>query len=445
MDKKLLFSAILIIAMTVMVISVEIIDSPFIPQPSPPPPARKAADLKGRKVTVMTNHPHLKAADLAAQWFHEETGAIVRNIVVDYTEMLSYAISDASSDDPQLDIIMFWYVDVGALAEKGVLTDLTGFIEENRQVLHPEDFIPSLYAPYSLYKEKRWALPYDGDTHVLFYRKSLLQKYGFSPPQTWDEFSLIARTITENEKNNGIYGTAIMAQPAAMIIVSSFVNRLGGFGGRMLDENGRPVINSDEAVAALSAMIEQSAYALPTPMETDWEVARDAFLSGKVAMADQWTDIGIMAEDPEQSVIRGDWGAVQMPRGSGEKGRHSPALNSGFSLGVSAKAKDPEAALAYLLFVSRPDITLRLNLVNGGIDPVRISVLNSDEYKKFAPELSKAAQAALTSATAWPCIPQTQKLLDILTINIRLALEGQKSPREALDDTQKQWTDLIGS
>ncbi|MEZ4528609.1 MAG: extracellular solute-binding protein [Desulfobacterales bacterium] len=374
MDRKLLLAAILIIAMTVMVISVEIIDSPH-----PPVPVQKSVqkiDLKGRKLTVMTNHPHVRAADLAAEWFHKESGAIVRNIVVDYTEMLSYAVKDASSDDPQLDVIMFWYVDTGSLAEKGVLRDLTAFIEENREILQPEDFIPSLYDPYTLYKGKRWALPYDGDTHVLFYRKSLLQKYGFSPPETWDEFTVIARTVTEKEKQNGIYGTAIMARPAAMILVSSFVNRLGGFGGRMLDENSQPAINSEEAVAALSALMDQAAYALPTPMETDWEVARDAFLSGKIAMADQWTDIGIMAEDPEQSVIQGDWGAVQMPKGSGEKARHSPALNSGFSLGVSAKAKDPEAALAYLLFVSGWNNRLRLNLINGACRSVRISVLN---------------------------------------------------------------------
>jgi len=338
---------------------------------------------------------------------------------------------------------MLWYVDVGALAEKGVLTDLTGFIEENRKILQPGDFIPTLYDPYTLYEGKRWALPYDGDSHVLFYRKSLLHKYGFSPPRTWDEFAVIARTITENEKNSGIYGTAIMAPNSAMACLPFFINRLGAFGGQMLDAENKPCINSEEAVAALSALLEHAQYALPTPLETDWETARDAFLSGRIAMAEQWTDIGIMAEDPEQSMIRGDWGAVQMPRGSGEKARHSPALNSGFSLGISAKAKDPETARAYLLFVSRPDITLRLNLINGGIDPVRISVLDSEEYKKFAPELSKTAQAALTSATAWPCIPQTQQLLDILTVNIRLALEGQKTPRQALDDTQKQWTEII--
>jgi len=80
MDKKLLIPAILIIALTVVVISVEIIGN-YSPPPSPVSPAKN--DLGGRTVTVMTNHPHLGAADALAEWFHEESGAVVRNIVVD--------------------------------------------------------------------------------------------------------------------------------------------------------------------------------------------------------------------------------------------------------------------------------------------------------------------------------------------------------------------------
>ncbi len=442
MDKKLLIPAILITALTVMVICVDIIENPSPPLSSAPAPEKK---LHGRTVTVMSNHPHVRAADILAEWFHEESGAVVRNIVVDYAQMRSYVLDDFHSANPQLDIIMLWYVDMGALAEQGVLADLTDFIEENRDILQPDDFIPSLYDPFSLYKGKRLALPYDGDTHVLFYRKSLLEKHGFLPPQTWEDYTQIIRTITEKERQKGIFGTAIMAPPGAMAAVPFFMNRLTAFGGKMLDETGRPCINSEEAVAALSALAEHAEYALPTPLETDWEVARDAFLSGKIALAEQWTDIGIMAEDPGQSLIRGDWGVVQIPGGSGEKGRHAPSLNAGYSLALSTKASDPETALTYLLFVSRPDITLRLNLINGGIDPVRISVLQSEEYQKFAPELSRAARAALESAGAWPRVPRAQEMLDILTRNIRIALEGNKSPREALDDTQEKWLTITAS
>ncbi len=404
---------------------------------------RHIQNLTGKKVTVLTNQPHIRSAEAIAKWFQNETGAVVQNIVANYEDALNRTLKDVSSADPQLDVIMLWYADLGALVENNAIVDLTDFIEKNRSIIQPDDFIPSIYRPYTLYKERRWAIPYDGDTHVLFYRKSVLEKYNLKPPRTWDEYLKIGKIITEKERENGFYGMAIMAPDNPMIIISSFMNRLGGYGGRLSDENGNPIINSKEAVAALSAMVEHSHYALPSPLETDWEVSRDAFLSGRVAMVEQWTDIGVMAEDPNQSVIQGDWDVVQMPMGSGEKAAHSPALNAGFSLAVSSKSPDTEAAFAYLLFASRPDISLKLNLINGGIDPVRISVITSEKYRAFAPEISKAAKAALTQATPWIILPQTPQLLEILTSNIILTLEGKKSPQQALEDTQSQWVKIL--
>lgn len=406
-------------------------------------PASAEEPLSGRKITVFTNQPHLRAAESLAKWFYEDRGIVVRNVVLNYDEALRYTLNDVSSASPQADVIMLWYADLGAMVENCVLTDITEFVETNRKIIRPEDFIPSIYDAYSLYKGRRWALPYDGDTHLLFYRKSLLKKYNLQPPETWEDYLNVAKTITENEKANGIYGTAIMAPRASMIVVSSFMNRLAGFGGRMTDKSGKPLINSKESVQALSAMIEHSRYALPSPLETDWEVSRDAFLSGRVAMAEQWTDIGIMAEDPAQSLIRGDWDVVQMPKGFGENARHSPALNAGFCLGISARSHDPEAAKAYMLFASRPDITLKLNLINGGIDPTRISVLMSKEYRNFAPQIGVAAKAAINNATPWTIHPRTPEMMDILARNVRIALEGRKTPEHALDDTQIQWIKLL--
>ncbi len=151
-----------------------------------------------------------------------------------------------------------------------------------------------------------------------------------------------------------------------------------------------------------------------------------------------------MAEDPSQSTIQGDWGAVQMPRGDGLDAIHAPALNSGFSIGVSSKAPHMDAAKAYLLFAARPDVTLKLNLINGGIDPVRLSVLASPEYREFAPHLSAAAQAAIQGSTPWPTIPQASNLLDILTSKIIFALDGRLSPRQALDEAQAEWMKALG-
>ncbi len=399
--------------------------------------------LTGEKLTVLTNHPHLKAAKFLAKLFYEETGIIVENIVVNYRDTLKIILEDYALENPKLDILMFWYIDLGKLVKEKILLDITSMIEENKKIVKPQDYIKSIYDTYTLYKGRRWGLPFDGDTHVLFYRKSLLKKYDLSPPETWDEYLKISKIITTNEKKNGIYGSAIMAPPIPIIIISTFMNRLGSYGGRLLDENGQPAVNSPEAIMALKSLIEHAKYALPPITETDWEVSRDSFLSGKVAMVEQWTDIGIMAEESTQSIISGDWGVVQMPKGSGKNAKHISALNAGFTIGIARSSKNIEVAKEYLLFANRPDITLKLNLINGGIDPTRKSILKSKKYKAFAPEVSMASQTAIHSAISWPTMPESHKLLNVLTEKIILVVEKKISPEDALNSVQEKWNKIL--
>lgn len=405
---------------------------------------KSRAPLLGHKVVCLTNPAHARAFEVLAAWFLEETGAAVQNIVVPSQEMLSYPEQDFLSQNPQLDVIMIRYHHLGILREKDMLVDLTDLIRRHESLLRPDDFIPSLYAPYSVYDGKFFALPFDGDTHLLFYRKSVFARHSLTAPRTWEEYLQALQTITEKERNNGMYGSAIMMHPFIMFSVSSYMNRLTSRGGRLFDDMENPTVNSPEGVAALTALLEEARHALPTPQETDWDVSREAFLSGKVAMVEQWTDIGIMAEDPSQSLIAGDWDVVPLPRGTGPGGRHPAPLNSGFSLAISKKSPNREAAEAFLLFASRPDIAKRLCLSNVGIDPTRTSVLHSDTYRAFTPRVSTAIEQVIQEATPWPRIPQATELLNHLAENLLHALEGRLSPREALETTQKQWEQVLG-
>ena len=415
------------------------------PQTAPPLPRRaEELPLTGQKVTALTHPNHARAFRLLGQWFYEETGAVVQSITTQPSDILSYFKRDLASTQPQLDVVTIHYHHLGSLTEQHMLADITNLIERHKAVLQPEDYLPALYDAYTEYGGRRWALPFDGDTHLLFFRKSLLNKYGFPPPATWNDYLEIARTITVNEKANGIYGTAIMMHPFMSFSVASFLNRLYSYGGALLDADLRPAVNSPQATAALAALVEQAAYALPSPLETDYDVSREAFLAGKVAMVEQWTNIGILAADPAQSLIQGDWGVVPMPRGNGPGARHAAPLNSGFSLAVSSKAPNPDAARAFLLFASRPDIALRLNLANVTIDPTRASVLQAEPYRRFTPEVSAAAQAALAVSIPWPRLLQSQELLEALADHLLLAVGGQESPQQALDAVQERWLEILG-
>ena len=415
---------------------------------SPPPSANetKTVQEQGSHVTLMIHTSHLGAADELARLFLEETGNVVRIITAEYHEIYEATLDDFNSPSPQADVYVFWYANLGRLAEEGVISPLDEFYRENAASIDADDLIPSFFDRYTLYRGKRWAVPFDGDIHVLFYRKSLFAKHNLSPPSSWTQYLDIVKYITEKEKENSIYGAAFMAYPTPFLLVGSFLNRLGGFGGNLTDENQQPRIYSPEAVRALEAMVEHAKYTFPSTLEVDFAVARDAFIHGKVGMVEQWTDVGIMAEEPRQSLIVGDWGVVPMPvEGQLDSSGLAP-LNAGWSLGISTKSTKRELAEQLLLFAMRKDITLKLNLIpgGGGHDPTRISTINDKAFQKFAPQISSVEKQLLNGTfVAFPTHPAVPDLLVDITDALVGAPEGRFSPDEALRQCQVKWDEQL--
>ncbi len=412
-------------------------------KPESPKKSIKKEKYKNQKIHILATIPQGKAIRSTANWFKEYSGATVQITEISYDETLKKQREDFLALNPQYDIYMIWYPELGDLVKQGILLDLTDWINSNKSYLEPEDFIPGIYKAYTLQNEKRYALPFDGDTHVLFYRKSLFEKHKIQPPNTWDEFTRVNKLITEKESVNGIYGSAIMCYKIPVLVLSSYMNRLGGFGGYVFDDKNKPSLDTRESISALSALVEQSSHALPSPLETNFEISRDAFLSGRVAMVEQWTDLGVMAEEESESKIKGDWAAVPMPKGNLDNSRHSSALNAGYALGISNKSQNIDLAKEFLLFATSKEIMGKYNMLNGGADPTRISILTSDEYKKFAPQVSIAAMPAITNAVAWPNVAGSSLLMKSLTENINLALQKRKTPEKALSDAQSDWIDIL--
>jgi multiple sugar transport system substrate-binding protein len=139
--------------------------------------APQAVDLSGKKLAMLAITPHIGTAQALSNWFKEETGAVVQVVEVGYGDLPARTLDDKASSTPQYDVFEVWYPTLGTMVEAGVLLDLTDFISQNAAVIQPDDFIRSFYDPYTLYNGKRWAIPFDGDTHVLFYSKSLQEKY----------------------------------------------------------------------------------------------------------------------------------------------------------------------------------------------------------------------------------------------------------------------------
>lgn len=395
----------------------------------------------GTAISLLCIEPHAVASRTLAGWFQEETGIRVEVHLAPYADITTRAMQDVTSGAAHYDVVEYWYPMLGALAEKGVLLDISSWWEGNALAFQAEDLIAVFRDTFCLVGKHRYGVPYDGDMHLLFYNTALFDKHKLEPPRTWDEYLEASRTITEAEAGSGVHGCGIMAVKIPLILIGTYLNRLASFGGNFFDAEGMPAINAPEAVAALEHLVEELPYSVPEPTAAGFDEMLGPWLAGRVGMAEFWADLGKMTDNPEQSAIPQGWGVVPLPEGPAPEGRLAAPLNAGWSLGVPTTTRQRELALEFLRFSLQPEINLRICTTAGGLDPIRWSTYDAPEYRQYATgELVDAARAAIQSAAvAWPTDARWPELQDILSENLSLALTKAKTPKQALDQTQAAW------
>jgi multiple sugar transport system substrate-binding protein len=407
--------------------------------------ADSPTSLKGASLKLMVNQPHVVAfRDLLGPAFRKEFGGTLHVTAIPYDQLTSKQILDVQGGAGEFDVFDYFYFGLGALVDAGALVDLTKYIGAHAD-LDTADFLPSVYDPYTLLDGKRYGLPFDGDTHVLYYNTEILDRFGLQPPRTWDEYDQVAKAVTQ-QGGGAVYGAAVEGQQVPMILGCSFINRLAGYGGTLVDADGNPTLTSDAATAALQHLVDVAPSALPTPLQVGFDEANTAFLSGTAAMIDTWTDLGLKAQDPANSKIKDKWGVVPLPVG-GANTTPRTALNSGFGLGVSTASSKAEQAAAFVAWATDRTRNLLLAKTGGsGIDPARTSVLSSPEYAAASAPATSTIAAGLTGdPLVWPRDAKAPKRLQDLVDQLALALQGEQDVATSLRKAQDSWEREVGS
>jgi len=400
-----------------------------------------AADSGTGELNVLFPQTHAGASEILKKGFEDANPGVTVNVtLVPYDELQQKATLDVQSGAAEFDVFDSWYTEIGALADGGVITPVDDLMKEAES----DDFIPSIFDAYSLVDGKRYAVPFDGDTEVLFYNKEILERNGITPPKTWDDYAEAVAKITAAEKSDGVYGAAVMGQQTPIILMSTYANRLAGFGGSFLDDEGRPTLDTDAAIGAAAALKEVAADAMPTPLETGFDQALQAFLSGKVAFMEFWTDLGTFAQDESQSQIVDKWGVMQLPVG-GDAEQSLAALDAGFAMTISSAATNVELAEKFVLFATSSETNLKLITTTGtGIDPNRLSTLNADEYKAFNPQVQEAASASLNGVLTWPTSKEAPELFQALTDALATMISDDADPAATMKKAQQEWESILG-
>jgi len=272
-----------------------------------------------------------------------------------------------------------------------------------------------------MFRDEIFAIPRAFSTQALIYRTDLME----GPPETWEELVDTAKKV--QEENDGIYGMGISGA-LHVSTISQYFTFLFQNGGTIFDDEGNVVINSPEAVEALT--FYRNLYTkhklTPNPIEYNREELPTLFQEGKIAMMiiGPWAQ-PMMALEPDNDEV--PYAAAVLPANE---------LVSD-SIMISKDTEHPDAAWKLIEFMTSLEEQTEMDK-NAGLVPIlkeeaEDPFFNEDPYFKAFVDSVEFGEAQPTPAVWEP-------FEEIVAKAVQQAINGD-DPQEVLDNAAQQIKD----
>jgi multiple sugar transport system substrate-binding protein len=333
----------------------------------------------------------------------------------DHRHQLYVQWLNARAADP--DVLQLDVVWAPEFAAAGWILDLDRF--------RPDvgDFFPATLTA-NRWNGALYALPWFVDVGMLYWRTDVMDR----PPMDLDQLrDLAARGMREHGIPYGFVWQGARYEG----LVTVFLEYLGAFGGAIIDDGGRVVVDSDRAIEALT-FLRDSIYVdqvVPISVLT-WqeEQARLAFQSGQAVFMRNWPYAYTLLQDAEQSRVAGSFGIAPMPAAAGGS---ATASLGGSVLAINANSGDADAAYQLIEYLLEPAQLLDRARIAGQYPP-RPTLYESKELEDALQVVPLEARRIIEHAVPRPATPIYSELSQILQIALHRALTRQQEPRPAL-------------
>ena len=364
-------------------------------------------DSAGSKTVRVTlaNHVWTENIKKALPEFEKESG-----LKVELTQLGEDQLSDQynvklNAGTSELDVMMYRPLQEGKqFAKNGYLADLTEKVKSNQE-WDWSDFQPGPVQA-TTYEEKVVGVPLITEQEVLYYRKDLLEKAGYTnPPKTLDELKEMAAKI--QAANPGVAG--FVARTGKSPAVTQFSSFLYSFGGDWVDESGKAAVSTPEAKEAYAfygGLIKDHG---PANVSTDmgWPEAMAIFTQGKAAFYTEANSLYKNATDPAKSKVSGTVGFAAFPEGpAGSKPYSIPS----WALGVNEASENQDNAWKFIEWATSKAQTLENQ--KAGVPGGRTSVAADPEATATYPKDLVEANAAMAQNSVGHDRPEVVKVAE---------------------------------
>jgi multiple sugar transport system substrate-binding protein len=480
----------ILILLTLVACQPLVTEAPPQAEKAPAQAAKEAPEaerpFEGQKVVVVTQTGRSiggPVEDFAPEW-EKMTGGKIELQQFAFGELFEKMITSFETGANAYDVLIFPADWAGDFMAPGYLEPMP---QEVLNELEPEDVIPLYGERITAWGETIYALPYDGDAHMLYYRKDLVNpdspyaaefeaQYGYplAEPMTWSQYYDIAEFFNGREVETAgetapIYGVA-EAQRRNAQSYWVFLSHAASYGKVPNNpcfffscDDMTPQVNNPGWVQALEDYIRSRD--LGPPEQLQWDVAdtRVQFPAGVAVFNIDWGDVGPISYNPDASVIVGDTGFAVLPAAERywdyEKGEWIEETNEapfiafgGWIIGVTADSKVKDAALDFAAFMARPEMVKQLAVSpDTGINPSRFSQFEDLDLwvnAGFDPEGAKDYLDAVLNTINHPNavldlrIRGSAEYLNVLDVEVSRALADEISPQQALDNVATAWNEI---
>lgn len=349
------------------------------------------------------------------------------------------SLSSITAGNPP-DVIVQDINSVAQRAEAQQATNLSEYIEEG----FSDEFYPQLWDTVE-YEGDAYAVPFNTDTQVIFYNKTLFKEAGISEeqlPQTWEELETVARKL---DVKNGDDFERIGFYPLWNLGADVWaLNADDGVSWFDKDENVK--IDTDNKVEALEWILDwQEYYGQDTINRLEAEFGSgvaDPFISGLVAMRAQ--NINYYSSLAENAPDDFEFGVIQIPEKESGSGHWS--WGGGFVLEVPYGAKDPEASYEFIKYLSTPEVQEKFGEKSFDIMANRTAnenLVNNDNLDENSQMIYQMADENFANTVITPVPLTAPDFSSLVNEQIDQIMLGSKTPAEGLADAQKAVEDLV--
>ena len=332
-------------------------------------------------------------------------------------------VNKLASGDTSVDIMGLDVVYVAEFASAGWLYDLTDQIDTSTMLEGPVEG--------ATYDGKLVAAPWFTNSSVLFYRTDVLEELNAEVPTTWEGWMELADQAVGI---NGVeYGADFQASQSEAM-VTNWCEYVWGNGGDILDENGNPVVNSENNIEATNIMKKLVDDYAPEGVTTYAETeSEQVFKEGKCLFIRDWSGFWSSGQD-EGSKVTGKIAATKLP--VGPSGTESHTCLGGLDLVVNNAISDEkkEAAVEFINYMTSFDTQKEMTIISSQ-PPVVKEVYTDDEILEEIPFYADFYDIIMTGKSR-PSSPQYSQISDAIQRNIHQALTGEVEVEAALDTLQ---------